>query len=789
MEPVDSNRPDSSANLPSAQPDATHGTPGHPHEMQPVSGTLVPVPTYHPGYATALVPTAPPGLSGVPDVFGLLRALKRRWLLALTAGLAAAALAVGATYVVLLWGKYTARTLLYVSAQQPVILFRQVGWETTRRDFGTYQRTQVVLIKSRLVLNAALRDPRVAELKVVQEQLDPVEWLEKLIQVEYLNGSEVMRISVTGDDMNQSLALVSGVTSAYLNEIVNKERIDRAQHLETLRTTLARYEEAMKNKRQTLRTLAEAVGSNNVENVALKQKLALDQLGRLQGELVAVTSQLRNTKIETQALEARDKAAGERTLPERAITDQIEADASVRRKQDKVIRLEESLQSLVNRYKYAPTDPIYKNMHQSLEQAQKDLEAIKQRLRPKFEEDFRERSKAYAAARAAAAQERLAFIENIQRLLKQEIQQTQDDIRTLTVRSVDLESLKAEILLVDGITKKIQSEIEAMTVELNAPARVRMLDQAVVVNNRDPIKQMRMAAIFGFGTFGLVLLGVAWREFRTRRLDSEEEVVRGLGMKLIGALPALPNRVRSRPAGLAGPQDHHWHQMMMESVDATRTMLLYAAKTEGLKVVLIPSAVGGEGKTSLSWHLSTSLARAGRRTLLVDCDLRRPTTHRLFEVELEPGVSEVLRGEATLDQVVRPTTQNGLSLITAGRVSHRTIEALAQEEIHNLLAAVREQYDFVVIDSSPVLAVTDTLLIAQHTDGVLFSLLREVSRMPAIYAAYQRLSAVGIRTLGAVVSGAKGERYNRAYRYSYYGYGSIPAEDAAPRDQATAEQS
>jgi Mrp family chromosome partitioning ATPase len=111
--------------------------------------------------------------------------------------------------------------------------------------------------------------------------------------------------------------------------------------------------------------------------------------------------------------------------------------------------------------------------------------------------------------------------------------------------------------------------------------------------------------------------------------------------------------------------------MLTESVDAVRTLLLHAAHNEGLRVVMVTSAVGGEGKTSLSCHLAASLARSGRKTLLVDGDMRNPSCHRMFEVELEPGLSELLRGETDAAEAIHSTPAATLSVLPAGQASRR----------------------------------------------------------------------------------------------------------------------
>jgi capsular exopolysaccharide synthesis family protein len=178
---------------------------------------------------------------------------------------------------------------------------------------------------------------------------------------------------------------------------------------------------------------------------------------------------------------------------------------------------------------------------------------------------------------------------------------------------------------------------------------------------------------------------------------------------------------------------------------------------------MVTSAVGGEGKTTVASHLASSLARSGRRTLLIDGDLRCPALHELFEVPLHPGLSEVALGEVHVAEATLATSVDGLMLIPAGEWDRDVLQALARDGVRRLFEKLKREYEFVVIDSHPVLAATDALLIGQHVDAVLLSLLRGVSRAPQVYAAQQRLESLGIRVLGAVVNGAaETELYSHA---------------------------
>jgi capsular exopolysaccharide synthesis family protein len=256
---------------------------------------------------------------------------------------------------------------------------------------------------------------------------------------------------------------------------------------------------------------------------------------------------------------------------------------------------------------------------------------------------------------------------------------------------------------------------------------------------------------------GLSVVGVALLEFRTRRVSTVDEVTQGLGVRVVGTVPACPKKVRKGVVSTG--KMTYWKNMLTESVDAARTLLLHYARREDLRIIMVTSACGGEGKTSLSSHLAVSMARSGRKTLLIDCDLRNPSAHKLFNVPLEPGLSSVLRGEIPVEDALHPTQATGLFLMPAGACDAEALSMLAQDGVQPVFDRLRTEFDFIVVDSSPVLPVADSLMVAQQVDGVLFAILREVSRLPKVHEAYQKLSTLGVRMIGAVVNGTSGAVY------------------------------
>ncbi|MEM8864483.1 MAG: CpsD/CapB family tyrosine-protein kinase, partial [Planctomycetota bacterium] len=230
------------------------------------------------------------------------------------------------------------------------------------------------------------------------------------------------------------------------------------------------------------------------------------------------------------------------------------------------------------------------------------------------------------------------------------------------------------------------------------------------------------------------------------RLNGPEQVDEGLGIRVIGTLPSLSGRKSLDPK-------HPIVAQLTESIDSVRTALMHESTTKRRQVVLVTSAAAMEGRTTVASQLAASLARAGRRTLLIDGDLRRPALHSLFDVPLEDGLSEVLRAECDIADVVRPTHAEGLWLMAAGYCDADAVHALATDQAQPIFEKLRSDYDFIIIDGAPLLGLSDSLLFGQHCDGAILSVLRDHTNVPKIQQCSELLRSVGIRLIDSVVNG------------------------------------
>jgi|HubBroStandDraft_1064217.scaffolds.fasta_scaffold08669_4 succinoglycan biosynthesis transport protein ExoP len=356
--------------------------------------------------------------------------------------------------------------------------------------------------------------------------------------------------------------------------------------------------------------------------------------------------------------------------------------------------------------------------------------------------------------------------------------------------------------LYDGLLQKLKEA--TISVGLRS-SNIRVVDPALAPTSPSrPQKARNILLAFLVGLVGGIGLAI-FREYLDNTVKSPDDIETLTGLPSLAVVPALPGMNGHHSRRLAWPSRDPIPQagtgprvellsylqpksQISEAFRALRTSLLLSQAEHPPQVILVTSALPREGKTTAAVNLAVTLAQLGDRTLLMDSDLRKPGIRRAMNLTIgkELGLSSFLAGVCTLDEAILPhPTISNLSALTTGPVPPSPADLLSSHRMQEAIAEARRRFKFVVIDSPPIMAATDAVIISALTDGVLLVVRSGETPKEAFTRSRDLLAAVKSRLLGVVLNAVDSSApdYYYSYRYYPYAYGYGYGEDVAKTPQ------
>lgn len=328
------------------------------------------------------------------------------------------------------------------------------------------------------------------------------------------------------------------------------------------------------------------------------------------------------------------------------------------------------------------------------------------------------------------------------------------------------------------IANTLSDEFVAMVRELETPEGGDRPDARVVVEQRASIPASpvvpKTARNIAIGLALGVMLGVGLaltRDLLDNTIKSRENLEELTNTGLVGIIP-LDKERRKCPA-ISFETDN---SPVAEAFRKFRTNLQFLAVDNPPRVIVLTSSMPSEGKSTAAVNIALALAEAENRVVLVDGDMRRPTVAKYLDLVGSVGFSTVLSGAASLDEALQKTRFPGLTVLTSGIIPPNPSELLGSQSARKLLGDLRAQFDYVIVDSTPLLAVTDAAILAAGADGVLIMARFGSTRREQLAHAVESLESVGAPLMGVVFTMVP-PRENAVYGYGYgnlsYGEGSV----------------
>ena len=592
---------------------------------------------------------------------------------------------------------------------------------------------------------------------------------------EQVDGTRVLRLSYAGKSPEETKAVLDAVVATFVESVKEEEQSVSQEAIELITKAndqVRRDLEAAEGEYREFQTTSPLTRGEDGTPLnphaadllmidAREDELRLELTG-LTAEIEAIRAALaaggrREALAQMAATYRRHDGNGGETSP------QAEALSFEEEHFDLILALEEAREQYGENY---PKRKRLENRYAALQRLMSERAGLTDADGP---------PKSFIELFVAARQERAAVLKAQIAKLNEEYAQTQrraDALRDAELTDRELRDRSARYAaLHDALVDKIA---QLDLTKDSAKVRVAPLVPATpgALTPVELIRSLSLGGLMGLAVaFGLAYL----LEQGDRSFKSPEELRAEFGLPLLGHVPAIPAKAlrRSKKAGKLSPSlltVHRPKSRLAESFRAVRAGLT-AASRSGVKVFQVTSADPGDGKSTMAANLAVSLGRSGKSTVLVDVDLRRPRVASLFGLGKDGAcVTDVIADPDRLDEAVLDSGVAGLSLLPCLRRPDHPAELLSSEAFEAFVEVLRQKFDFVVLDSPPVLAVSDPVVTAPAADGVVLVIRLSKRTRRKVRESLEAMERAGANVLGLVVNAVpSGGEYVREVESGYYG--------------------
>lgn len=571
--------------------------------------------------------------------------------------------------------------------------------------------------------------------------------IQKNIEVSGGKRSQIINISYTSADPQEATNIINAIADAYI-QFGLESRLGEFKNTESW---LGEQFSALKAKLQDSENkLTRYRSQQGLVNTNQQQHIANTQLQSLNKELI--TAQTKLSAAEEQYIAIKDIEPGSRelyslgpVLDNKTTSDMVKEEALLSRKVNELFE------------RYGELHPKMIAARSELKSAQKILATEVKKVVDNIEKNYR------------LAQFQVA---NINKL----ISKTHSDIQSLQSENFSLVNLEREVENNRRIYENFQvSLMETRGKSEYSASNIHIIDKATVP--KIPFKPKIKAIILLAGIFG-VCLGIALafvREIFNSTFKTPDTVEEKLNIPTLGITPAIKYK-----KGVSKPEKQYLDDSrspFAESINTIRTGLLFSNIDNPPKTILVTSATGSEGKSTMAMNLAAAYSNLGK-TLLLEVDLRKPSVAKNLEITSKFGLTDLVTASvSSMSDVYHQYNDEKLCVITCGSMARNPLELLSSQRFEQTLASLKSHFDYIILDGPPTLPVSDSCILANKVDGVIFAVKAENTRIKVAKEAVSRLQKLNANIIGAVLTVAEPQKmsYYGDHYYSGEYYGSVPA--------------
>jgi capsular exopolysaccharide synthesis family protein len=556
------------------------------------------------------------------------------------------------------------------------------------------------------------------------------------VEVNPVKGSRLVDITFLSTDAKFAALAADALVDEYVDQNLQVKQQDTQNMLDWLVNELANQQQKVQDSEQAL---AEYREKQNAMSLDDKQNIVLSRLNQVNEAVMRA----RTARVQKEAQYNQIKTSSGAGTPPDAIPI-VAQNPQVQSFKNKLAELQRERVRLSERY--GDKHPQIVNVNAALQDTQRqlDLEITKSLQAVKNDYDT-------------------ALLE--EQTLSRNLEAAKADATDLNKKSIGYSVMEREARSNRQVYEALlQREKEVRVANNSRSNNVRVVDHAEVP--KGPItptgsRTWLLAVVIGLSLATAVAYGL---DYMNDTIKTPEDVTQRLKVPFLGLVPSVRN---SRHPMLTSSQVPH---DFGEAFRALRTALIAKCSGGGTRIIVVTSAQPLEGKTTTAANIALALAYSGTRVLLVDADMRRPGLHRTLRLTNERGLSQVLTGQARVRDVIQRTVDPNLLAITAGHTPSNPSELLSSERMKTLVTNLAHgPFDWIIIDTPPVLAVTDAVILAPMASGVAMVVGAEMTRRRLAERAVETITSSGPRFLTVVLNKVDFTR-NKYYYSRYYGH-------------------
>lgn len=655
-----------------------------------------------------------------------------------------------------------------------------------------YMQTHVELIRSPTVLSAAAHDERINNLPRIKYAGDAIQELTKAVQVGIRPSTHLIEVSMMSPSGDEASNIVNAVVDAFLfankgwsNQSAKNQISKLKVYYDELQVNIKRTENEIKMatargaKLMTERLVHDGKADNTPADRAIEVNLDVAHFHKMMSECQNVKTNL--VMAEAKLLNAR-QIAEDASLNANLVGATPPSAAKLKQRinsDPEMLNLLKQQQTVYDRWKKASGNARNQQGDAAAVAASKSYFSLKDqisRLQDRKEKEYQAELAAEPLALGTGPDAEVRRIQAEVQQLTVQRDALDSQVKNLKVESnkqhteeVEVRFLAEEHQALMANSDVIRRRLDQLNFDQTDDERINCLAKARAEGRPISDKRVQYLAMTPVGVLAAVLALVVLLEIRSGRVADPEFLSSRMRHEVFSIAP-LPS-VRT---GIGSDNNKAEQRLarFVQSLDHLRVALCEGGTNGDGRCVMITSATGGEGKTTLSAHLAARCANAGTSTLLIDADLRRASLGRLLDVPAGMGLGDVLAGQAELDENLVSVQAGGFHFLSAGTPGIDPTRVLKSTRLAELIGQLRQMYDLIIIDTPPVLPVADALIMGRWADGAVMAARYDASRLPLVERANRQIIAAGIPVLGVVVNGVRGhdETYgNYAYNYSYPG--------------------